>query len=257
MSTFADRVVVITGAGSGIGRQFALQLAREGAKIAALDLREEGLKTLADEIRTPLEWAVADVTDFAGLQATISSLEEKLGPTDILIANAGVGRETHTADYNALDADLMIRVNLIGVSNSFAAVLPGMRERRSGHLVGIASLASYCGIPRMGAYCATKAGVRALCDAFRVELRPLGISVTTICPGFIKTPMTESLVKLKRYPALLTVEYAVGRMVEAIRRKKAFLAFPFSSRFQVALLRYLPRPLADWLAYRMYARSLR
>src|SRR5262249_35406087 len=149
----------------------------------------------------------------AALQTAVTGLEQQLGPTDLLIAAAGIGRETHALDFSPADMEAVIRVNLIGVAHSFAAVLPGMRQRRQGHLVALSSLASYRGFPRMAAYSASKAGVNALCDSFRVELKPLGIAVTTICPGFIRTPMTSDL-KLKVQPPMLELEDAVGRMIE-------------------------------------------
>jgi NAD(P)-dependent dehydrogenase (short-subunit alcohol dehydrogenase family) len=256
MSVFANRVVLITGAGSGIGRQFARALAREGAKIAALDVQWPGLESLAQELAgSQVAWATADVTDFAALRAAVAELERQLGPTDLLIAAAGIGRETSALNLDQADFEQTIRVNLIGVANSFAAVLPGMRERRAGHLVALSSLASYRGLPRMAAYCASKAGVNALCDSFRVELKPLGIAVTTICPGFIRTAMTSDL-KLKVAPPMLEVEDAVAGMIEAIRKRRPFFALARSGLWLVRLLHYLPRPISDWLCYRHYRQNL-
>jgi short-subunit dehydrogenase len=124
-----------------------------------------------------------------------------------------------------------------------------MRRRRSGHLVALSSLASYCGLPRMAGYCASKAGVNALLDALRVELKPLGIAVTTICPGWVRTPLTAPI----GLPAshMMEVDEAVRRMVRAIAARRPFLAFPAGNVWRVRLLRYLPRPLRDWLAYRL------
>src|SRR4051812_3724588 len=141
MTTFTDRVVLITGAASGIGRQFARALAGEGARVAALDRNAAGLAELEKELGgKPFAGAAADVTDAAAVASAVRGLEAKVGPTDVLIAAAGLGKETTALDYPAeLVADI-IRVNLIGVSNSIAAVLPGMRARRRGHLVALSSL---------------------------------------------------------------------------------------------------------------------
>ena len=255
MPSFANRVVLITGAGSGIGRQLSLTLAAEGARIGALDLQAAGLETLAKELDgKPFARATADVTDFRCLAEAVWQLEAQLGPTDILIACAGIGRETSALDLRAEEVADHIRVNLIGVANSIAAVLPGMRQRRQGHLVALSSLASYRGMPRMAAYCASKAGVNALMDALRVELRRSGIAVTTICPGWIRTPMTTNIV-VGNVP-MMTVEDAVQRMVAAIRARKTFVAFPSGLVWQVRLLRYLPLRAGDWLAYRLLRRRL-
>jgi len=247
MTTFRDKVVLITGAASGIGRELARQLATEGAKIGGLDLQADGLAG------QPFAHAVADVTDRVALNAAVRDLESKLGPADLLIAAAGIGRETLAAADHAAEVEATVRINLIGLANSFYAVLPGMIERKRGHLVALSSLASYAGLPRMAGYCASKAGVNALCDAFRVELRPHNVDVTILCPGFIKTPMTEKIAA-RSMPRMLELPDAVRRMVAAIRARKRFVAFPTGPWFQVCLLRYLPRWAADWLAGGHYRR---
>jgi short-subunit dehydrogenase len=255
MNTFADHVVLITGAGSGIGRQLALTLAREGARVVALDRQADALGALGRELKGhTFATTVADVTEGPALQTAVAEMERRLGPTDLLIACAGVGRETSALDFRAEDFATMIKVNLIGVANSFAAVLPGMRQRRRGHLVALSSLASYRGLPRMAAYCASKAGVNALCDAFRVELKPLGIAVTTICPGFIRTPMTAEM-KMVKPPPMLSVEDAVARMLPAIRRRRRFVSFAASGVWQIRLIQYLPRAVGDWMTAQLLRRA--
>jgi NAD(P)-dependent dehydrogenase (short-subunit alcohol dehydrogenase family) len=247
---FQDRVVLITGAGSGIGRQLARTLAAEGALIAGIDLQTEALEKAIGELPAGrAAWAVADVTDRTALRQAVSQLRQRLGPIDLLIASAGLGFETSALAYRGEDVETLIRVNLIGVSNSIDAVLPEMIERRRGHLVALSSLASYRGLPRMAGYCASKAGVNALLDALRVELRPLGIAVTTLCPGWIRTPMTAAVdVPM---PGILEVEDAVRYMVEAIRRRRPFLAFPPRSARQTRVLGLLPSRASDWLLGRV------
>ena len=252
---FADRVVLITGAGSGIGRRFAHVLAAEGARIAALDRSPESLEALAAEMAgKPFASAVADVTDVAATRTAVAELESRLGPTDLLLANAGIGKETSALNFKAEDVAAQVEVNLIGVANSVDAVLPGMRQRRSGHLAVLCSLASYRGLPMMAGYCASKAGVSALFDSLRVELTPLGIAVTTICPGWIRTPLTSNIAVPQPY--MMEVDYAVGRMVKALRRRKPFIAFPPAAAWQVRLLRWLPCRLSDWLVRRKFAQLM-
>lgn len=256
MHSFADQVALITGAASGIGRQLARLLSQEGARIAALDLSAEGLAALEAEMKNAggrCAVAAADVTDAQAVRAAVARLEGQVGPTDLLIASAGVGRETTADAFSAEIFAQTIAVNLVGVSNSIAAVLPGMRERRRGHLAVLSSLASYHGMPRMAAYCASKAGVNALMDALRVELRSSGIVCTTLCPGWIRTPMTAAL----NLPGIrmLEVEDAARRILTALHRRRAFVAFPAGNVWQLRLLRYLPLPVADWLAYQIMQRS--
>jgi NAD(P)-dependent dehydrogenase (short-subunit alcohol dehydrogenase family) len=249
MSVFTNRVALVTGAGSGLGRQLALALAAEGAAVAALDLNAAGLAALGGELAgKPYAWAVADVTDLPGLRQAAKGLEARLGPVDLLIANAGIGRETSALDFRAEDVEAIIRVNLVGVANSIDAVLPGMLARRRGHLAAISSLASYRGLPRMAGYCAAKAGVNALLEGLRVELAPLGIAVTTICPGWVRTPMTAA-VNLPM-PNLMDADAAARVTVAALKARRPFVAFPSGSVRHVRLLRWLPAAWSDWLLLR-------
>lgn len=255
---YNNQVVLITGAASGIGRELARQFVKLGAIIAALDLRPEPLEALLTELKSingAGAWEIGDVTNFASLQAAVASFERRLGPIEMLIANAGIGRETNALAFNPIDFEAQVQVNLTGVANSIAAVLPSMLQRQRGHLVGIASLASYRGLPLMAGYCASKAGVRALMDSMRLELRPKGILCTTICPGWIRTPLTEHLPDPK--PMMLSVEEAVGIMVNGIRARKPFLAFPTKSRILMAFNRLLPTRTGDWMVHSVLARFAR
>src|SRR5712691_8522266 len=223
----SEPVALITGAASGIGRGLATALARRGWAIAALDCREEGLVTLAGELAAQHQrcaWAVADVTRAGELHDRIRQLEQTLGPIDLLVASAGIGMETSAFDLRAEDVARVIEVNLTGVTNSIAAVLPGMRERRRGHLVAISSVASFRGMPRLLAYSASKAGLNAFMQGLRTEILPLGLHVTTICPGWIRTPMTVSL--HGRMRDILELDIAVAHILYAIDRKRPFYAFP-------------------------------
>jgi NAD(P)-dependent dehydrogenase (short-subunit alcohol dehydrogenase family) len=243
-------VALITGAGSGIGRQMAHTLAADGWSIAAIDLHEAPLASLATELSgKPVAWATADVTDRAGLDKAASQVQERLGSADLLIASAGVGFETSALDYRAADVETIIRVNLIGVSNSIGTVLPGMIERQRGHIVALSSQASYRGLPRMAGYCASKAGLNALLESIRVEVEPLGIAVTAICPGWIRTPMTADIDLDPKL--LMEVDEAARRIHAAIRRRQPFLAFPRSGALILSVLRWLPARTSDRLLPRL------
>jgi short-subunit dehydrogenase len=254
MESFQNRVVLITGAASGIGRHLALTLAAEGAHLAVLDRQSEGLDRLAEELKgKPLACAVADVTDLAAVRSAVAQLETQIGPTDLMIASAGIGIETPAEPFRAEDYTAQIQVNLIGIINTLDAVLPGMCQRRSGHLAALSSMASYRGLPHMGGYCASKAGVNSLFEALRIELRPRGIAVTTICPAWIRTPLTTPLGLPDK--DMMEVEDAVRLIVQALRARKAFVAFPSGTAWQARLLRHTPRALSDWLT-RQWARKM-
>src|SRR5437899_455725 len=126
---WTPQIALITGAGSGLGRQLALALAADGLSIAGLDIQPDGLQTLEQELRnrgTACASETADVTDAVGLQKAVGTLETRLGPVDLLIASAGIGYETSALAYDAAAFAAIMQVNLLGVSHSIAAVLPGM-----------------------------------------------------------------------------------------------------------------------------------
>jgi NAD(P)-dependent dehydrogenase (short-subunit alcohol dehydrogenase family) len=253
MNDLSDRVVLITGAGSGIGQRFAQLFAREGASIAAVDSSSEPLASLMAELAGKrAAQATADVTDFVALTRAVEELQGQLGPIDMLIACAGIGRETSAFNFRAEDVAAHIQVNLIGVSNSIAAVLPGMLARKHGHIVALSSLASYRGLPRLIGYSASKAGLNALMQGLRLELRGTGLHFTTMCPGYIRTPMTAPL---ENPPYLMELEYAVPRMMKAIRHKELHCAFPAQTVWPLRLLNVLPARLGDWLANRSYRKN--
>ncbi len=251
----AEPVALITGAGSGLGRALALELARRGWAIAGLDCREDGLLTLAAELdagKVRSARAVADVTRPDELRIRVAELEQALGPTDLLIACAGIGIETSAADLKAEDVARVIDVNLTGVASTIAAVLPGMRARRRGHLVALSSVASLRGLPRLLAYSASKAGLNAFMQGLRTEVRPYGIAVTTICPGWVRTPMTAPL--HDRLPNILEVDVAVRHILRAIEARRAFHAFPRSIAWKLRLINCLPASWQDAIMARMTRR---
>jgi len=246
-STPTQRVAVVTGASSGIGWALAKVLAAEGWKVGLVARRADLLTTLAGEIRAvdgTAAQASADVGDRQQTLAAIHALAAELGPVDLLIANAGVGKPTLLNPINIADVEAMIRVNLLGVVYSIEAVLPSMLERRSGHLAAMSSLGSYKGLPGESAYCASKAAVNTYMEGLRIQLRSRGIAVTTICPGFIRTPMTA--VNTSPMPFLLEPDEAARRMVRALNRKQKVYNFPWQMNWLMKLVAWLP----DWAVAR-------
>jgi NAD(P)-dependent dehydrogenase (short-subunit alcohol dehydrogenase family) len=256
ITSFKDKVVLVTGAASGIGKQLTLQLLQEGAAVAAIDCNEKTLGGLAaEQVGKRFAWRVSNVTQRSSLEAAVGQLTQELGPIDVAIANAGIGIETSATRLRPEDIEAQIQVNLIGVSNTVGAVLPAMLKRKSGHLVAISSLASYRGLPFMLGYCASKAGLNALMDGLRVELKPHGIAVSTVCPGWVRTPLTANIGL--PISSLMDVDYAARRILDVVRKRKAFSAFPAKTLWRVRLLRWLPCTLSDWMTSRAVRRVKR
>jgi short-subunit dehydrogenase len=246
---FQDKVVMITGASSGIGRGLALELARRGAKVGAIARRIDLIEELAREIDPSGARAIpiaADVQDSDSISAAAQKVTDTLGPIDILIANAGIGASRHAAELDAAEVARVINVNVIGASNSVAAVIQGMVARRSGHLVVISSLAAYRGLPKSAAYCGSKAAVSAFFESLRLDLWPKGIDVTIIHPGFIKTPLTAG--RSAKLPFLLELDDAVQRMANAIEKKRKRYSFPWQLATIVRLGLVMPMFLYDQIS---------
>jgi short-subunit dehydrogenase len=228
MNYWTNKVVMITGASSGIGRGLALAIARRGAKLGLVARRVEAIDEVVREIEAAGGTAVAlpaDVQDVDSISAAAAKLRASIGSIDVLIANAGIGPTRDAANFSAAEVSDVININVIGASNSVAAVIPQMVERGSGHLVAISSLAAYRGVPKSAAYCASKAAVSAFFESLRLDLEPRGLDVTIIHPGFIKTPLTNG--RDAKMPFLMELDDAVGKMVRAIEKRRKRYSFPW------------------------------
>jgi len=253
---WSQKVVLITGASSGIGRALAVELGRHGAALALLARRAGNLREIAAEVEASGASALAlpaDVRDAEAVRAAAAQALERWGRIDVLIANAGMGSTLNVTDLRADEAAEVIIVNTIGAINSVAAVLPGMIARRAGHLVAISSLAAFRGLPKSGHYSASKAALSTFFESLRVDLRNTGIDVTTIHPGFIKTPMTAP--RKARMPYLLEVDDAARRIIHAIETRQRTYAFPWQLAWMVRLLALLPDALYDPLMARVSYRE--
>jgi short-subunit dehydrogenase len=240
------RVVLLTGASSGIGAALALELGRRGWKVGLIARRAEELAALAAQIGPQAAAAPADVTDAESLQRAVAELEAKLGPTTLMVANAGIGGPTPGASWSSRMVLKILRVNVEGVVNAFGAVLPGMIARGHGHLAAVSSFAGYRGLPGFGAYNASKSAVTTLCESLRIELVAKGIPVTTVHPGFIRTPMTAP----NKFPMPFLMEPdAFARLVaDGLERKAAEVNGPWQMAIIMGLARFFPNWLWDAVA---------
>src|SRR5947209_2883680 len=182
------KVVLVTGASSGIGRALAVELGKRGARVGLAARRAEELSKVAEEVGRAGGEALAlpaDVRNPSEMDSAVKVLIEKWERIDVLIANAGMSSTTSVTSLEASEAGNVITVNVIGVVNSVAAVLPEMLKQKSGQLVAISSLAAYRGLPKSGVYSASKAAVSTFFESLRLDLRGKGIDLTVIHPGFI------------------------------------------------------------------------
>jgi len=257
MSFWADKVVLITGASSGIGRGLAVDLAARGAKLGLVARRKTILDEIVLEIGTVKNGneqsgnvlaIPADVQDAESMRAAAERLQSEFGRVDVLIANAGIGATNDAAELDADQLAHVINVNVIGAANSVAAVVPQMVKRGSGHLVVISSLAAYRGLPKSAAYCASKAAVSAMFESLRLDLRSHGIDVTIIHPGFIKTPLTAG--RKAKLPWLQELDPAVKKIVTAIEKRKKSYAFPWQLATIVRTGLIMPNAMYDWISRR-------
>lgn len=249
---WSNRVVLITGASSGIGRALAVELARRGARLGLVARRAEVLNEILSELNSANSARAvaipADVQDAQSMRQAARRLISELGAIDVLIANAGIGVTNPGTEFDAAKFASVIDVNVIGAANSVAAVLPEMVQRGSGQLVAISSLAAYRGLPKSAAYCASKAGLSAMFESLRLDVAPRGISVTIIHPGFIKTPLTAD--RQAKLPWLMEVEDAVKKIIQAIEKRKKSYAFPWQLATIVRAGMIMPNFMYDWISSR-------
>lgn len=241
------RRIVITGASSGLGRAMALELAARfpGSTMLLLARRADRLAELAAEM--PSVRAICqtvDITDHQSLRTQCERFVAAHGAPDIVIANAGISVGTLTEEPE--DRDVFARVmavNVQGVYDSFAPFLESMKAARSGTLVGIASVAGVRGLPGSGAYSASKAAVAVYLESLRLEMRPHGVSVVTISPGFIDTDMTR--INPYHMPFLMPADRFARAAVDAIVARRRRVVIPWQMGVVARLLRILPAWLYD------------
>ncbi|HEY7329998.1 MAG TPA: SDR family NAD(P)-dependent oxidoreductase [Gemmataceae bacterium] len=246
--TLRGKVAVVTGAASGMGRALCRELAREGAHLGLLDRDADGLASLEEELQkqgTPCRRATTDVADRQAVHSAIHALVSELGPVDVLVACAGITGATFVDDLAVEQTEAILRVNMLGVVYCVEAVLPDMLARQSGHIVALSSLAGCRGMPFSAAYSASKAALMTYLESLRPTLRRRGIAVTTVLPGFVRTPLMVNA-PVQPPMAMMEPEVAAQHILRAIRRRSRVYAFPWSTSLLLRVLRWLPPWLYDW-----------
>ena len=246
MSTAAP-LVFITGASSGIGQALAARFHRAGYRLALVARRADEVDRWArGQGFAPPTWAVygADVRDIGAITGAGRACIDAQGVPDVVIANAGISVGMDTARFEDLEVmRATYETNNLGLAATFQPFVAPMIERRSGTLVGIASVAAMRGIPGHGAYSSSKAAVIAYCESLRGELRTTGVRVVTIAPGYIDTPLTRG----NRYsmPFLMSADRFADRAYAAIVAGVPLRFIPWQMAIVARLLKWLPIALYD------------
>ncbi len=242
-------LVFITGASSGIGQALAARYHRAGYRLALVARRSAETEAwVRAQGFDPAGVAVyaADVRDIEGITAAGRACIERQGVPDVVIANAGISVGVDTAIFDDLDViRATFETNNLGMAATFQPFITAMRQRRSGTLVGIGSVAAIRGLPGHGAYCASKAAVVSYCESLRGELRPDDVKVCTICPGYIDTPLTRE--NPYSMPFLLSADEFADRAFRAVQAGVSYRVIPWQMGVVAKLMRLLPNALFDRL----------
>jgi short-subunit dehydrogenase len=243
----ANKLAFITGASSGIGQALALAYYEAGYNLALVARRTEEIKSWSSRHNICLDrYKIysANVSDIDSIVAAGKACVVQQGLPDVVIANAGISVGVDSAIREDLDQLAQtFATNNIGLAATFHPFIEGMLRRKSGKLVGIGSVAGIRGMPGHGAYCGSKAAVINYCESLRGELRGSGVQVVTICPGYIKTPMTEQ----NNYPMPFLMEAAdfAQKSLQKIEAGSSYSVIPWQMGIVAKLLRLLPNALFD------------
>lgn len=238
------RVAWVTGAGQGIGRHVALELARRGWHVAVTSRTESDLRRLADDIQSRGGKAsvhVGDTTDAEAMSRMVGAIEVAHGSLDLAVLNAGTYVRFGVEDFDVADFGKQIDVNVMGTVRCLAPAMMAMIARRSGQIAVVSSLTAYRGLPLASAYGASKAALTNMCEALHPELARFGIAISVIHPGFVRTPLTDR----NDFPMPFIVEpdVAARRIVDGLESGRFEIVFPRRLALLMKLGRMLPYSL--------------
>lgn len=259
---FQGRVVLVTGAASGIGRATAEAFARAGANVALTSRDTKQLETIAAQLR-PTGAKVSthhlDVTDRREAFAVIETVAKEFGRLDILVNNAGIGQCLRLGELQWEDARKIVDTNLMGVIHCIQAALPIMKKQGSGQIVNVSSTAGHKGIPLLSVYCATKFAVRGLTESLWMELHKEGIEVISVCPGttdtdFFRHAITNGKGWSLKSPWIYGPDGVAERILHACARHKRELVLTPEGRMMVIINKFAPR-FIDFMTMRVAAKE--
>ncbi|RVU33687.1 SDR family NAD(P)-dependent oxidoreductase [Hwanghaeella grinnelliae] len=236
------RKVLITGASSGIGAELSRLFVEWGDTVIACARSFDKLDATAERLDSERFVPFSlDVTDITAVEKTVAEIEDLHGPIDLALLNAGTYSPTPAESFGASAVHTMMDVNVVGISNMLSVLMPEMMERGRGQLALMSSVAAYRGLPMAAGYSASKAAVIAMGESLKAELDGHGVKLQVICPGFVKTPLTEQ--NTFPMPYLMDVDDAARRIMKGLESSRFQIAFPRRFVFQLKLLQMMPDAL--------------
>jgi NAD(P)-dependent dehydrogenase (short-subunit alcohol dehydrogenase family) len=245
----AGKVAIVTGGASGMGQIIARRLAKQGAKVAIFDVNQQGLEATAAEADniTPFQ---CDISNREEVEARVAQVANELGTIELLVHAAALMPSHLLIDHTHEGMEQLFRINYFGTTYMVRAVLPAMLERGSGRIIAFGSIAGIALVPKMGAYCATKAAVNAYMEVLQNEIRKSGVRAHLVCPPAVNTPLMEqtmatdtpgSLREAKNSGRLANPEKIIDAIEKGVAKDRDII-YPGEAR-----LLYLWRALFPWL----------
>ncbi len=245
----SNKVILITGASSGIGYYLVKKLTSEKVRLAIISRRKELLDELIEELNPLNQQIIAykcDVRNFEEVKFVYNQIKNDFGQVDIAILNSGVSYRMSESSFEIEKAREIFDTNFFGVVNFVSVMKNDFIEKKSGTIVGVSSLADTRGFPGSGFYCASKSALTTFLESLRIELRKHNVSVITVRPGFVRTPMTDKNEFFM--PFLMEPDLAAEIIIKRIKKNKPVIEFPFALSLMVRVLKFMPRSIFEFLA---------
>jgi NAD(P)-dependent dehydrogenase (short-subunit alcohol dehydrogenase family) len=226
MIDMSGKVAIVTGGASGMGQITARRLARQGAKVAIFDVNEKGLHDTAAESNNITAYR-CDISSLQDVEAKVAQVAAELGPIELLVHAAALMPSHKLIDHTHEGMEKLFRINYFGTTYMVRAVLPAMMARGRGRIVAFGSIAGIALVPKMGAYCATKAAVNAYIEVLQNEIRGSGVRVHLVCPPAVNTPLVDqtiatdtpgSIIEAKKSGRLADPEKMIDAIEKGVRK---------------------------------------
>ena len=246
-----NKVIWITGASSGIGRSLAIKFANEGWQVAASARRENLLKEL-NSVNSNIHSFPLDVTDSENCIAVFDKIIEKVKNIEICVFCTGIHDPKSETSLNIEKIKKIMEVNYFGTINSINSIYNYFKEKKSGHISMVSSVAGYRGLPAGGAYCASKSALTTYAESLYFDMKRSNVRVSVIHPGFIKTPMTDQ--NNFPMPMIKSPEFAANEIFKGLTKSNAFeIHFPKNFTFIMKILKVMP----NWLYFKILKKGMK